>query len=299
MAESFLSRHFHKSSDTVLTSSHIQRLTKQRNDALAYAKKWENDLKRATEQFNIRYKAFRQQLTILLHTINVKDKLIKDLEQQNKTKDKILHKKSKVIIDKTAEIIKLKEIIKASQQKRANHCCTKRTKSCPQSSNDENGVHYKNHIESNSVSMYKHITGISNHIKNEKKKKAPNKPLPALKEQQQKTQRPYIHQRGNTQTTTISQFATNISLPPSDKGSPLLQHTAAICSPMSEVQLSPISEKDTLPNAKPMMKLIALSDDNHNICQEWGKSIVKSEEEQVHKCACAYIYSCTLCFCVL
>merc|ERR1712228_44880 len=141
-----------------------------------------------------------------------------------------------------------------------------------------------NHIASNSVTMYKHI--ISNHIKYQKKK-APNKPLPILlspKNSKNEHQiMPYIHRKSNTQTTTISEVAVNLSLPRSDKGSPLQQNGVSnICSPMGEVQLSPISERDSSLIPKPM-ELIALSDDNKDIINEWGKSIAshtESDEEE-------------------
>merc|ERR1712154_312115 len=112
--------------------------------------KWENDLKRNTEQFTLRYKVFQQQLTELQKRNN-------ELEIENKVKDQLLSEKSKIIINKITEIVKLKdEISKLTPSKVKKPQLSKRS-SCPPYSLSIPTENTENKQDSKSTDNYHHV----------------------------------------------------------------------------------------------------------------------------------------------
>merc|ERR1712187_387427 len=107
------------------------------------------DLKRNTEQFTLRYKVFQQQLTELQKRNN-------ELEIENKVKDQLLTEKSKIIINKITEIVKLKDKIskltpKASSKPIKKPQLSKRSSCPPYSlSNPNENADNKQHSKSKS-----------------------------------------------------------------------------------------------------------------------------------------------------
>merc|ERR1712244_161152 len=112
----------------------------------------EADFKRNTQRFNIRYIAFKKQLTELAEKI-------KDLEHQNQAKDQLLMEKAKDIMAKTMENVKLKNEIKDLKHKISSiqTAKMKRNKSCPLYASLENTSNAqdvnKHHFKSNTLSL--------------------------------------------------------------------------------------------------------------------------------------------------